>query len=63
MVGAVVRPIHAKPLLYNGKGRGEREPVFLLPSWSSHCAHARLLLGDYGLARPMIVEIKTVKKK
>lgn len=37
MVGAVVRPIHAKPLLYNREGRAERSPVFLLPSWSSHC--------------------------
>lgn len=59
---AVVGLIHAKPLLYNREGRGERAPVFLLPSWSSHCACARLPLGDYSLARPMIVEIKTVKK-
>lgn len=59
---AVVKLIHAKLLLYNREGRGERAPVFPLPRWSSHCAGARLPPGDYGLARPMIVEIKTAKK-
>lgn len=45
------------------EGRGGRSPVFLLPGWWSHCAGARLPLGDDGLARPVIVEIKTVKKE
>ena len=60
---AIVKPVHAKPLLYNRKGQGGRPPAFLLPGWLSRCAGARLLMGDYGLAWPVIIEIKTVKKE
>lgn len=59
---AVIKFIRAMPLLYNREGKGGRSPAFLLPCWSSHCARAWLPLGDYSLARPVIVEIKTVKK-
>lgn len=51
------------PSLFHATERKEdAEAVSLLPSRSSHCAGARLLLGDYGLTRPVIIEIETLKR-
>ena len=63
MVGGHCQMHSCQALFIQQRGLAGRLPAFLLPGWSCHCADARLLLGDYGLAWPVIVERKTVLKK
>lgn len=62
MVGGGCKTHSCQASFLQQRGKRTHKPVPLLPRWSSHCAGARLLLGDDGLPRPVIIELETAKK-